>query len=89
MDQLELSGTERTLTTVLKQVLRGCDVEPTANWFVLGMHSMLVMQFAARVERAFGVKLPLQEYFDKPTVTELATVLDARLHLNGGDRRLD
>lgn len=68
--------TERKLEAVLRQVLWVDDVDPADDLFVLGMHSLLLMQFAKRVEHAFSLTLPLQEYFDRPTLADLASAID-------------
>ena len=47
------------------------------NFFEIGGHSLLATQVAARVNTAFGVRLPLRDVFTFPTLASLAARLDA------------
>ncbi len=46
------------------------------DFFQLGGHSLLVAKLAARVRQAFQVEISLVEVFKKPTVAELAGVIE-------------
>lgn len=46
------------------------------DFFELGGDSILATRLMSRVRRAFGVELQLRELFWKPTVSELATVIE-------------
>jgi amino acid adenylation domain-containing protein len=47
-------------------------VRPDDSFFELGGHSIKAAAVATRVSRAFGVKLPLRDVFDRPTPAGLA-----------------
>ncbi|MBV9774815.1 MAG: amino acid adenylation domain-containing protein, partial [Gemmatimonadetes bacterium] len=47
------------------------------SFFELGGHSLLAAQVVARVWQAFEVEVPLTEFFETPTVAELAAHIDA------------
>ena len=49
------------------------------NFFDLGGHSLLATQLMSRMRRAFEVDLSLREFFDGPTVAELAELLMVKL----------
>ena len=46
------------------------------DFFELGGDSILATRLVSRVRRTFGVELPLRELFWKPTVSELAPVIE-------------
>jgi amino acid adenylation domain-containing protein len=49
------------------------------DFFELGGHSLLVTQVMARVREAFGVDLPLRDFFEARILNQLATMIDAAL----------
>jgi acyl carrier protein len=49
------------------------------NFFLLGFHSLLATQVAARVYERFGIQLGLRHLFEAKTVGRLAAELDRQL----------
>ncbi len=75
---------EETLVGIWAQLL---DVEPVGihdNFFELGGNSLLMSQLVAQVNRACGVQLSLSDFFQAPTVAELATAV-GRMQSNESD----
>jgi len=63
------------LTRIWEEVL---GVEPIGiedQFFALGGHSLLAVRVTARIEKAFGRKLPLAAIFAAPTIERLAAVI--------------
>ncbi|MEE8587430.1 MAG: amino acid adenylation domain-containing protein, partial [Acidobacteriota bacterium] len=68
------------LTTPVEELLAGIwsdvlgleGVGPQDNFFDLGGHSLLATQVISRIQKAFGVGLPLKELFASPRLEQLA-----------------
>ncbi len=69
--------TERTISTVLQQLLGLERVGTHDNFFDLGANSLLMMQANSRLRTALGVPLSLVQMFEHPTVASLAAHLVA------------
>ncbi|MGA9770770.1 MAG: phosphopantetheine-binding protein, partial [Blastocatellia bacterium] len=46
------------------------------DFFQLGGHSLAAMQLVALAREAFSIDLPLRQFFTKPTVEQLAQVIE-------------
>ncbi|HEX8189187.1 MAG TPA: amino acid adenylation domain-containing protein [Pyrinomonadaceae bacterium] len=64
------TGDEELLAGIWAEVLELPRVGIRDNFFEIGGHSLLALQIISRVEDAFGVKLPMREVFESPTVAE-------------------
>lgn len=69
------SPTEETLVTIWQEVLNLKQVGINDNLFHLGGDSILATQIMVRVRETFHLKLPLSQFFEKPTVDKLATLV--------------
>jgi len=76
-DDLPLTATEASLTSLWKQVLGRGAVGLDDDFFALGGHSLLGMRLFAGIRRNFGVGLPLGKLFRAPTVRQLARLIDS------------
>jgi len=66
---------EEVLTGIWAEVLGAERVGVTEDFFALGGHSLLAVQLMARVEQAFGERVPLAALFTASTVERLAVAL--------------
>ncbi len=73
------SPTEEELRTLWIELLKTPEVSLDDDFFTLGGHSLLGMKLFSRVQRAFGVSLPLAALFRAPTIRQLARLIDERL----------
>jgi acyl carrier protein len=67
--------TEDVLASIWREVLNVKQVGVHDNFFDLGGHSLLAMQVVARLSKLLNVDLPLQRFFETPTISALATDL--------------
>lgn len=66
---------EKRLAGIWEKTLSVPVVDMDDNFFELGGHSLLAVNLFARIEKAFGRRLPLSTLFHAPTVGQLADVL--------------
>ncbi|NOY59011.1 MAG: non-ribosomal peptide synthetase, partial [Calditrichaeota bacterium] len=69
--------TEEKLVKICRDLLNVDKVGVYDNFFDLGGHSLLATQFMSRLRDQFNVEIPLRTLFEKPTVDELAQVVEA------------
>ena len=69
------SSTEETLAAIWQEVLHLEQVGIHDNIFHLGGDSILATQIMVRVRETFHLELPLQQFFESPTVEKLATLV--------------
>ena len=70
--------TTQRLLAMWRELLGLDSVGPDDNYFDLGGDSALAVHLFARIEKEFGVKLPLATLFEAQTVAELTDVLRSK-----------
>ncbi|KAJ1919408.1 large subunit of alpha-aminoadipate reductase [Mycoemilia scoparia] len=76
----KLSATERTLCEIWATVIElppTLEIEPTANFFDMGGHSILATRMIFQVRKEMAVDAPLSLVFKQPTLRGMAAALDA------------
>ncbi len=79
---------EAKLVEIWVQVLRRQPIGIHHDFFTLGGHSLLATQVMARIHETFGVTVPLRCLFEHPTVSALATHVEALLWAKRGHEPL-
>ncbi|MGA2078247.1 MAG: amino acid adenylation domain-containing protein, partial [Terriglobia bacterium] len=74
-----LTDVEKTLAGMWSELLRRPNVGLNQDFFDLGGDSLLAIRLFSRVEKNFGVTLPLSTLFESATVATLAGVIESRL----------
>ncbi|QIG92108.1 non-ribosomal peptide synthetase [Bradyrhizobium sp. 6(2017)] len=68
--------TEKTLAALWCDLLKVRSIGRHDNFFDLGGESLLVVRTVARMRKTFGVDVQLRNLFERPTLAELAEVID-------------
>jgi len=76
------TATEKTLAALWCDLLKVETIGRNDNFFNLGGHSLLVMRAVSRLRQTFGVDVQLRNLFERPTVAELAEVIDGMLWMS-------
>jgi amino acid adenylation domain-containing protein len=79
---LPTSSVERAVAEILSGLLKVEQIGANANFFMIGVHSLLGTQLIARVRDTFGVDLPLRNLFSNPTVAGIAKEIERLIHAN-------
>ena len=73
------TATESLLAEAWAEVLGVDRVGAFDNFFELGGHSLLATQLVNRLSPRLRVSIPLEDLFERPTVAELAELIDERV----------
>jgi acyl carrier protein len=70
------TASEATVAAIWEGVLGVASVGVDDDFFAVGGHSLAAAQIAARMRDAFDVDVPVVAVFERPTVAELAALVD-------------
>ncbi len=71
-----LSDRDQALVSLWQGLLGRSGIGLADNFFLLGGHSLLVVEMTSAIERDFGVTLTPAEVFQNPTIEEIARRID-------------
>jgi amino acid adenylation domain-containing protein len=72
------SETERALVALWRELLDRAEVGITDNFFELGGQSLLAVRLMGQIRERYGISAPLATLFERPTIEQLAQLIDAR-----------
>jgi amino acid adenylation domain-containing protein len=80
-EEVEAASTpiEETLAEIFGELTGLARVGVRDSFFELGGHSLLATQAVSRIRETFEVELPLRDFFETPTIGELALAIEDRL----------
>jgi amino acid adenylation domain-containing protein len=73
------------LTRIWQELLETDTVDPTRNFFELGANSIHLVHAQRRIGEEFGREVSVTQLFDRPTLTDLAELLDGGPAADGAD----
>jgi amino acid adenylation domain-containing protein len=71
------SHEEKVITEIWRDLLGVKMIRRTDNFFEIGGHSLIAIQFIIRLENEFNVKLPMSSLFEFPTVEKIAKLISS------------
>ncbi|HEV7515307.1 MAG TPA: amino acid adenylation domain-containing protein, partial [Thermoanaerobaculia bacterium] len=74
---------EEMLAAIWAELLGVERVGAGDDFFALGGHSFLATRVVSRLREAFGVEVPVRALFERPTVRQLAAMLEAAVKAEG------
>lgn len=78
---------EKSIAEIWSNVLKVDKIGINDSFFDLGGHSLSAVQVAFQIQKKLKVTLPLQTFFERPTISGLVSKIEADLvaNLNGND----
>jgi len=73
------SESEIVIANIWQQVLGIEKISVHDNFFELGGHSLTATQAFTLAQEHFEIEIPLREVFDKPSISEIAALIDMKL----------
>lgn len=72
-----LTDTEAKLLMIYQDVFQDDDIEVTDNFYDIGGDSLMAMTIIENIHASFNIKLPLDKFFNQPTIREVASSIES------------
>jgi acyl carrier protein len=76
---------KRDIARIWAEILRAPSLGSGDSFLELGGHSLLAIQMLARVNQSFGIRIPIYEFLDDPTITGIANQVATKATEDAGD----
>ncbi len=80
--------TEKSIAEICSEILNINIIGVHDNLFDLGGHSISVMQIVNRVMKTFNVDVPLQSFYDSPTIAGLSAFIELSRGVTDGENNV-
>jgi amino acid adenylation domain-containing protein len=77
-DTSPVSATETRLLALCRKLIAHPDLSLDDHLLHVGFHSLALAQLASRIQEEFGTSLPFSKMFERHTVAELASLVEAQ-----------
>ncbi|MFC2106156.1 amino acid adenylation domain-containing protein, partial [Candidatus Bipolaricaulota bacterium] len=77
------SKTEKKLAEIWKEVLKLERAGIHDSFFELGGHSLLAVRVISQIKNSLGVSVSVAQFFERPTVAELAALIESQQQAGG------
>ncbi|MFV2109620.1 non-ribosomal peptide synthetase [Micromonospora sp. LOL_015] len=74
-DQVEADPVVEAIRSIWQDVLQIAEISIDEDLFDLGGHSLTITRISSRIHRRLGVEVPLDAFFDTPTIAEIADLV--------------
>jgi thioesterase domain-containing protein/acyl carrier protein len=78
-----VTTTEKKLAKIWSAVLKIDRIGINDDFFAIGGHSMIAVTLIVRIEKEFGIRLPLATLFDQSTIARLSAVIEKGVEPSG------
>jgi acyl carrier protein len=72
-------GSAPLVRQIWQEVLQIDEIGYDEDLFDLGGHSLTITRIMSRIQKRTGVRVPLDAFYDTPTIAEIAELVDAQL----------
>jgi len=77
---------ELKLAEMWSEILNVPEIGVTQDFFSIGGHSLMVLRVISNIGKEWNVALPFRQFFETPTIAELAQSIEALIYLAEGSR---
>ena len=78
-ESLPAKDVERAIAAIWSSLLKVTRVRGSDDFFSLGGHSLLATQVISRIRASFGVEIPIEAMFERPTLAALVSSVESAL----------
>ena len=70
---------EEKIHEIWKEMLGNDKISIDDNFFNIGGHSLLAIEMVAKIEKSFGIRMQLRQFFDDPRIKNLSILVEGMI----------